>query len=702
MATLTVNGTKVTVDDSFLSLPSDQQEATVNEIASQLGVTPPAEAAPAPQINMSVSDRFRTMNADNPPPARPDLLTSTAATVNGLVASVPFLQETSDAIMGVAGMPFGRDYGETVRDLQAKRRQIAETAPVAHTAGEIGGILGSMGALGTTKLGAEALGLTGKMLPTLGADWTTGRIVNSGLSSAGYSGLQSIASGKQGGDVLSDMAVDGTIGALSPVVTKGVELGAKAIGNNIVRPVATMLNRDNEAIKRVSRAVVQDRGIGGVMSGADEAVARQSGVPVMNADRFGQATRSLARTAANVSPEADGMLRRTVEDRFGSQADRAVSFVNRLMNGATDDLALQDALRNAASKSNDIAYTRARNNPNARAIWNQPIKELMQSDTFRAAINAAESRGSDRAAISGSKAVKNPFTFGADGAIGLRKMPDGSTALPSLDFWDQVKRNLDGMIGTAKRAGDNTTVSDLMGLKTKLVSALDQAVPEYRAARQGASAFFGADDAVEAGRNFLLSTRQTPEAARAVAKMTKAERDAFSVGFSSELIDKIKTSRDRVNVINSVFGSPEAREKMAIALGPQKARDLEAYVRVEGIVDQLRGAVTGNSTTAKQLIAAGVLGGGAGLWTSGGDVQTGLTWAAVASLGRRGLQAMGKRVDDQVMKKVAEMLVSQDPKVLQRAVHNATLSQQHMQALEAIMRGIEMTGRSTALAMTGS
>jgi hypothetical protein len=645
MATLTVNGTKVTVDDSFLSLPPDQQEATVNEIASQLGVSPPATQA-APQINMSVTDRFRAMNADNAPPARPDLMTSTAATVNGLVASVPFLQETTDAIMGVAGMPFGKDYGDTVRGLQDKRRQIAETAPIARGAGQIGGTLAGMGVLGTTKAGAEALGLAGKWLPSSLDD--LGRVVNSGLSSAGYSGLQSIASGKQGGDVLSDMAVDGTIGALSPVVTKGVELGAKAIGNNIVRPVATMLNRDNEAIKRVSRAVVQDRGIGGVMSGADEAVARQAGVPVMNADRFGQATRSLARTAANVSPEADGMLRRTVEDRFGSQADRAVSFVNRLMNGATDDLALQDALRNAASKSNDIAYTRARNNPNARAIWNQPIKELMQSDTFQAAINAAESRGSDRAAISGFRAVKNPFTFGADGSIGLRKMSDGSTALPSLDFWDQVKRNLDRQIGLGKRAGDD--VSDLMGLKTKLVGALDQAVPEYRAARQGAAAFFGADDAIEAGRKFLLSTRQTPEAARAVSKMTQAERDAFSVGFSSELIDKIKASRDRVNVINQVFGSPEAREKMVVALGPQRARELQAYTRVEGIVDQLRGAVTGNSTTAKQLIAAGILGGGAGLWTSGGNVQTGLTWAAIAGLGRRGMQAMGKRVDDQVMK----------------------------------------------------
>ena len=219
----------------FVNLP-DGSQASFPDGTSQEVMTAairkkfPPQSGHASPINMSVTDRFNTMNADNPPPARPDLMTSTAATVNGLVASVPFLQETSDALIGVAGMPFGKDYGETVRGLQDKRRQIAETAPVARTAGEIGGILGSMGALGTTKLGAEALGLTGKMLP---------RVVNSGLSSAGYSGLQSIASGKQGSDVLSDMAVDGTIGALSPVVTKGVELGAKAIGNNIVRPVAT-------------------------------------------------------------------------------------------------------------------------------------------------------------------------------------------------------------------------------------------------------------------------------------------------------------------------------------------------------------------------------------------------------------------------------------------------------------------------------
>jgi hypothetical protein len=65
------------------------------------------------------------------------------------------------------------------------------------------------------------------------------------------------------------------------------------------------------------------------------------------------------------------------------------------------------------------------------------------------------------------------------------------------------------------------------------------------------------------------------------------------------------------------------------------------------------------------------------------------------------MQAIGKRVDDQVMKKVAEMLVSQDPAQMQRAIQNATLSKQHMEALDAILRGLELSTRGAALAATG-
>jgi hypothetical protein len=657
------------------------------------------QSAPNPldEFSQGMSNKLKT--AFPKPAAPPPPVTAKNAvlsTMAGLGEVVPFAYELGDAISGGTGMLLGRDYNETVEGRRRARGEIIESAPIAHTAGEVGGTVATLAVGGATKAGAEALGLVGKLWP---------RIVKSGASSAELAGLHSLSDGKQGTEVLADMGTDALIGAGSPLLVKGVESGARAFGDNVIRPITTALNRDNEAIKRVSRAVGQDTATGGVMSATDEAAAAAGNVPVMNADRFGQATRTLARTAANISPEADAVLKRTVEDRFASQAPRAVSFVQKLMNGATDDIALHDTLRTAANRSNNAAYDAARKNPAARAIWNQPIRELMQSPTFRAAISDAEKRGADRAAVAGFKAVKNPFQFADDGSVTLRTMPDGSRALPSLDFWDQVKRNLDRMIDDVKPTvvggGNRTAFNDLTAIKQKLVGALDGAVPEYRTARQGAAAFFGADDAIDAGRKAFNSPRQIPEIERAVAKMTPAEKDAFSVGFSSEIIDRIKASGDRQNVIQQVFGTPSMRERVRIALGPQKALELEAYVKAESIVDQLRGAVTGNSTTAKQLIAAGVLGGGAGFLSSGGNVQTGLTWAAIAGLGRRGMQAIGKRVDDQVMKKVAEMLVSQDPAQMTRAIHNATLSKQHMEALDAILKGLELSGRATALAATG-
>lgn len=686
MATLTVNGTKVTVDDSFMSLPREQQEATVNEIAAQIGV---AQRPAADPVDMNVANRFAAM--PKTPQARPDLMSSSAATVNGLVASVPFLQEGTDALMGLGGMALGKDYGETVRGLRDKREQIAQQAPIARATGQIGGTIAGMGLLGSTKAGADALGLAGNFGQ---------RVLNSSLSSAGYSGLQSIAAGDEGADVLRNMGTDALIGAGSPFIAKGLEFAGKGI-RAATQPITRAFNQDNAAIKAVSNNIAKDRAIGPGMGQAEQGALQQAGGEVLNIDRFGESIRRLGRASANVSTEAGNKLRGTVQQRFEGQGDRAQSFLKTLMNGATDDLALQDALNAGARQANKVNYDKAYNAPAARAVWNQPIKELMQSDTFRAAIQQAEKRGTDRAAVAGFQAVRNPFEFRPDGTVTLRKNPDGSQALPSLQFWDQVKRNLDGMIGTAKRAGDNTLVADLSAIKSKLTGALDSAVPDYKTARGVAASFFGADDAIDAGRKAAKSTRANPEIERAVGQMSAAERDAFSVGFTSEIIDALKERSTRTNVINQIFGSPAATERLRIALGPQKAKEFEAYVRAEQIIDQARTAISGNSTTAQQLIDAGIVG-GAGLasYMGSGDLSTAGGIAFLTLAGRRGLAMLGKRVDENVMRKVAEMLASSDPAQVQRAIQNATLSAQHMEALRAYMKGLEVVGRGAALAST--
>lgn len=698
MATININGRRVKVDDSFLSLTPEQQNATVDEIAASFAtpgnVADPSQAFQDATANASAMGLSGKVEQPGAPELSilDKLMNATGATVNGIAASVPFLQNTTDAIGGTISQLAGGSYDDYVNRQKALRDQYAQAAPVARVAGEIGGLLAGTGMAATTQLGKQALGLSGGFGQRVG---------NSALSSAGLSAADALSDGKTGADVLGEAGQGLLIGGLLPVAGAGLRLAGQQIKKSVIDPVATMLAPDNAVTANLAKAIGADTATGSVLSATDEAAGRAAGVPIINVDRFGPATRRLARTASNIDDESKAAFSRVVDDRFAGQTGRAENYVKQLMGGATDDLMLKDKLRAAADKANGINYAKAFSDPKARAVWSQPIADLMQSPTFRSAVDAAEGRAADRAAVSGFKAVKNPFVQTADGGFTLKTNPDGSRALPSLQFWDQVKRNLDGMIDAAKPTpiggGDRTKYADLVALKQKLVGALDAQVDSYKLTRSKAAEFFGADDAIDVGRKAFASTKNMPEQARVHATLTKAEKEAASVGYASELIDNIRASGDNRNLaIANFFNNPAARARNELYLGATRARQLEAYVRVEQAVDMLRGAVKGNSSTAEQLIAAGSVGTGVGVAT--GDWQQGLTAGLLAGVGMRAMKAAGKNVDEKVMRNVAEALLSNDPRVLERAINNASLSKAHMDALEGLMQGIGLLSRSAALA----
>lgn len=713
MPTLNINGQRVKVDDSFLSLTPEQQNATVDEIAASLGG---GEIKPFMGIDLKTAEKSSNIEdrRARPAPAAPQsvperLMNSTTTTIEGLVSGVPIvgpaLQNLTDAIGGTVAQVASGDFGpvltpdrhagntvfqDYVSGARSRRQGRAEADPVARTAGELTSGVGTFLAAGGVPALAEAMGLTGaKVLPMMAA---------SGASTYGLGVGDSLMRGASPQDAMTENVVPALVSAAIPAAGAAIKTAGKAVNENLIRPFMTAANRDNEAIRRIGAAINAD-GTARGMTAADEAVAQRAGADVANADRFGSAVRSLARTASNISPEARGAFEELTQQRFYTQGKRAVNFVKQLMGGATDDLALQEALRSAARKTNAAAYKAAYDARQAKAIWTPEIRNLLASDTVKAAIREADSVGSDMAALSGSPAIRNPFVFDESGnVVGLRQLKGGGVALPNLEFWDIVQRNLRNTADKASRAGDNSLAMRAGDARRQLLGVLDTAVPEFKAARQGAAGFFGADDAIEAGRMAAKTPKANPEIRRAVDAMKPAEKDAFSVGFSSELIDTINAARDRVNVIESVFGNPSMRERIAIALGPQRARELEAYVRVEQILDKLRQATQGNSTSTQQLIAAGVLGGGAG-WLATGDIAQAGSWAWIAATGRRGLQMMGKRVDDQVMKRVAEMLASGDPAQVQRAIQNAALSKAQMDALQGIMQGLSIAARGAVMAV---
>jgi hypothetical protein len=227
MGTLTINGKRIKVDDSFAKLSPADQQKTVDEIAAQMGRG--AQQAPDPGVNMSVTDGFARRAAARP---KPNLIDSTLATVGGLTSSVPFLNNVSDAILAggqsigdaVTGQPV--DFNSRFQGIQDRRQQMAQAAPLANMAGNVAGTVMGSAALGGTKLGADALGLAGKgVAPFLKAAGST----------AAYEGLQGISEGQSGGELLGRMGVGGFFGGAGNLVGQGVNKAGQWVADKITK-----------------------------------------------------------------------------------------------------------------------------------------------------------------------------------------------------------------------------------------------------------------------------------------------------------------------------------------------------------------------------------------------------------------------------------------------------------------------------------
>lgn len=620
----------------------------------------------------------------------------------GMATTFGFGDEMAGLVSGIGAeanrLVGGRSTGydrafEDMQQLELARYNLGkeQNGPVGQAA-EVAGSLATLGPARNAagQLASQVIG----PLTQAGMRAANPGLVRTALSSGTVGGVMGAAEGfgRAEGDISDRIEgakagglAGATIGAAVPVGTAGLGLAGRTAYNASAPVIRSAFDASSEAARRLGTAFSRDRAAGNVMGAVDEAAALAGNVPIANVDRGGETVKALARSVANQNPEARQALTTLADDRFTSQAGRASDFVRRVMGGATDDIALQNQLELSAKASNRPAYNAAYNAPAARAIWTPRIRQLMQSDIFKDAINAAESAGTNQAALQGSKAVRNPFVFAADGTPTLRQLPGGGRALPSLEFWDIVQRNLRRVEGTAARSGDDTLAATAGQLRRALNGELDTAVPAFQKARQGAYEFFQAEDALDAGRKAATSTRTVPEMRAAHTKFTAADKDAASVGYASSLIDMINSARDRSNVIDQVFGNPARRELNELFLGASRARQIEAYVRVEALADKLRGTL-GNSTTARQLAEMGLGGVAGGIYT--GDWTGALGGAVLA----RGARYAGERVDAKVMEELAKLLTSKDPAALQRAISQASLSPKWMRAVEQLSDNITQYG----------
>lgn len=592
-----------------------------------------------------------------------------------------------------------RTYSEVLPEVRKRVDDSASEHPVAYYGGQVGASLAIPGAaarLGFSPVAnAVGQGLTRTMRAGALEGGAYGAAYGFGSSEGG---IQNRAEGAVGGGVLGTL-----LGGAAPVAIGGVQAAARPIRNSI----AAAVNPEDEAARRLREVLQSDDAAHAVadnllgqrnpevlQTAQDLIHSGRAGQELRNIDMGGQGIRAMARSAANNSPEAREVITQMTNNRFQGQGDRTTDFIRNLIQpgeasgpvGNTD--AARRGIQSWARGANNANYTAARR-AGDRPLWSPTLERLTGSPTMRQAMQRAVRNGQDRAILEGYGAFNPGVAFDESGMFQFVRGPNGVPTYPNLQYWDYVKRELDDIAGEAGRQGADGVQGNAAQLARNLREELDNIVPEYARARGTAANYFNAEDALEAGGIFARpSAHNINEVRRLVGAMPENERRRFTEGYINELLANIERTGDRRNILGRLAQSTAEREKLNIVLGPQRARELEAFLYIENLMDLPRNAM-GNSTTARQLVELG-LAGGSGMLASGGDLADPTTWI-VGALTRYGISNGRQVIDQRMARRIAEMLVSQDPQVMQQAVRNVAAQPRMLGALrgaaEAIAHG---------------
>lgn len=537
---------------------------------------------------------------------------------------------------------FGQRYKQALATQEGMSEGFASEHPIASTAANIAGGVASTGALAATGVGAKLLGFGAKSLPgAVGLGAASGAAINAAddvirNTSIDEKGVH------PGGDPIWSGIVGGALGGAAPVIGAGI---SKAVAP-WMRAAEAAKAPETEAARQIFEAGTKDAGKGLTPAQIQEAISRDQPIALMDVGGTGQgsgkATQRLARYAANVSPEAQEALEGSISTRFLNQNDRAAEFLQGMSEFGGDAHELDKALTASMRATDRPAYAKAY--AEGGRIWSDELAQASQAPVVQDAIRKTMVSAKNDAAKMGFAAPKNPFRTDENGRIFLGKDERGNTLVPSLQFWDYVKRNLDKLATPEAREWAKA-----------IREHIDTIVPEYAVARGGHAKFMGATNAIQFGRDAVTAGTKASSADNRVlrdslSKMSDAERKLTREGSLDKMAQILLGKDDGANILKQIDNNPKARERMLLLLGKDKYDQLSSFLLAERLMHRMVGAM-GGSTTARQV----------------GDMAEHSVIPKIPPLGLREMlsdalsraaKKMGMGIDERVARKMGEMLAS--------------------------------------------
>jgi hypothetical protein len=508
---------------------------------------------------------------------------------------LPFVGEWADEAATAMGLD-----GQYMRDVQGAQERVHPTASMLQRMA--GGVLGALPVVG-------AAGPLARVLPAgLGTQTAVGFGTGALLGGAegavsGYGAGTDPASrqteafdrGRMGA------AVGAAAGAVMPAVTTGVRaLVGRLKGKDIVT-IAGALGISKDAARVIRQALDADD------LDAAAAQLRRAGPDAMLAD----ASPATAQMLDTAMQSGGGAAARIGREAVDARAARASTRLNTVMDGV---LGRPEGVK-AASKDISMRTAGVRRQAYDRA-YATPVDYA--ADTGRAiegvlarvpprTLQAAISEANDAMREAGVRNRQIMAEIAPDGAVTFSEMPN-------VQQLDEIKKAL----GTIARNETDPVTGRIsaQGVRAKrlaadLSSALADAVPSYKTAVKIGGDKIAEQDAYDMGRRLLLSGSTREEVADLMKGASRDGKAAIARGLRSYIDDTLANVQRTITDPNTdareamaavkAFSSRANREKLEIALGPQRARVLLDAMDEAAKHLELRGNVARNSATASRL-----------------------------------------------------------------------------------------------------
>lgn len=686
MATLNIQGKRVTVDDSFLKLSPEDQAKTVDEIAAHIGITP--EKQDAAQVEQPSADD------DSQKALRSELSGMTQNPAKALYDQRPTWQKPIIAAQDIGNI-IGDDltFGFGDKAAAALRAPFTDKTYAEELAANRQGTQNARDRAGSAAYGADvtaALMLprllpAGQVanasvgvLPKLGR--FAGGVIKGGAQGAAVGGLQAAGHDTD----IGEGALTGA--AFGSAVPAALGIG-KTVGGAIIKPVADAVRARANPSGYAAGKIAERLNNGGMS--VDQAAARAARDGLSLADVGGSSTRDLLRTTTNIPGPARSRVASQLALRQMGQGDRLKRVVGQTLADPDGYLAAKDEIADTAKRIAAPLFKEAEKTP---IHFTKELEGIINTPSGRKALAKAEQLAADE-----QVPFKQMFVnIADDGTATFKRVPDQRA-------WQYIKTAFDDMVAaetdiTKKVSNEGRIINNL---KNRMLSELDAQNPTYAAARKAWGGQQSLDKALEFGRSAMT---QSPESVRrGLAAMGAPEKEAARAGAAEWIRNSIDQAGFTNNAILKFFSNrQQVKNLRALFDNDAQFKTFRQAIFAEAKKRSTYDAVRGNSTTARQMADMFETGGASeGFNTAKTAVTQGVIPAALQFVGSR-LRMLGG-LTPQVADNISKRLMTISPEVrAQIASELQRIEQARISAAEKSQAVRALLGRTSAIVGSGA